>query len=570
MDIIMMAITIYIVSVILIIITLYTIQNSKKKSLKKEIVDLEILKNKIDSAPIMPELAKIEAYLNNEKLEILYNNWKNRLESIRKEQITKINDMLIDTEYSLSRLDYLGTIYKVANLEMEIYKVRENSAKLLGEIKEITTSEEKNRDIITKLKKRYRDLYESFNQKQEEYGEIAKPISLQFENISKRFEDFELVMEQNEYTEVTKIIRAIDEMLEHIQIVVEEVPSIIMMANIVLPKQIKEAKDTYKSMQKEGYPLDYLNIDDNIKKSNSKINDIVTRAKVLNLEDSLFELKVLHEYFDNLFNDFEKEKISKNNYLEKKEALNNRLSKMNELLYNIFSQLEELKNVYNMSNKDIELLTNVREETKKLTDSYETLIAHTGNNTFAYSQLIKEVEALAKELIVIEESLNTSLDALGSMKEDEMRAREQLEEIKNIVREAIRKINISNIPTIPDSYHIYLDEANSSINDIILELNKKPITISVLNTRVDTARDLALKLLAHAKDIIRYANMSEIGIIYGNRYRSTYKEVDNYLSAGEMLFYEGDYYKSLEVIINCLNRLEPGIKEKLKSLYNGR
>ena len=32
------------------------------------------------------------------------------------------------------------------------------------------------------------------------------------------------------------------------------------------------------------------------------------RLKVLNLEDSLFELKVLLDYFDSLFNDFEKEK----------------------------------------------------------------------------------------------------------------------------------------------------------------------------------------------------------------------------------------------------------------------
>ena len=43
-------------------------------------------------------------------------------------------------------------MYKIAKLEMEIYKVRASSAFLLNEIKDITNSEERNRGSITKLK----------------------------------------------------------------------------------------------------------------------------------------------------------------------------------------------------------------------------------------------------------------------------------------------------------------------------------------------------------------------------------------------------------------------------------
>lgn len=65
-----------------------------------------------------------------------------------------------------------------------------------------------------------------------------------------------------------------------------------------------------------GYPLDYLNVEYNIEEANKKIKEIVDNAKVLNLEDGLFELKVLLEYFDSMFNDFEKEKIDCSNYDE--------------------------------------------------------------------------------------------------------------------------------------------------------------------------------------------------------------------------------------------------------------
>ena len=48
---------------------------------------------------------------------------------------------------------------------------------------------------ITKLKTRYRELFERFNSTKGDYGVIAESISLQFENIAKKFEDFEKVIE---------------------------------------------------------------------------------------------------------------------------------------------------------------------------------------------------------------------------------------------------------------------------------------------------------------------------------------------------------------------------------------
>jgi len=94
----------------------------------------------------------------------LYQNWKERLHDIKNIKIPKITDMLIEAEYSLSQMDYKSTMYKIAKLEMELYKVRTSSEFLLDEIKEITNSEERNRGSITKLKSQYRKLIEKFEE----------------------------------------------------------------------------------------------------------------------------------------------------------------------------------------------------------------------------------------------------------------------------------------------------------------------------------------------------------------------------------------------------------------------
>ena len=542
------------------------VRHGKKKKMKRALEELEIEKNKLASSPIIPELAKVESFLNNEKLEVLYNEWTNRLNQIRENQIPKLSDMLLEAEYSLSQRDYKQTIYKIAKLEMELYKVRTNSEFLLGEIKEITHSEEKNRSIITKYRAHYRELYQKFTDTKSEYGVFANNVNVQFEVIAKRFEDFESIMDNNEYTEVNKIVNIIDELLKHMEIVIEEVPSISLLTSTILPKRIKEIANIYNNMVSDGYPLDYLNVEYNINEANTKINDVIEKTKSLNLESNLFELKVLLDYFDSLFADFESEKIARKSYEENNYNLKNKLSKLNEIVDDIFSQLDEVKNVYNLSDENIETLKEVRKELIDINNNYKVLLDHTVNHAFAYSKLLKEVEGLFSNLNKVEEKLDNSLDVIGSMRDDEVRARQQLEEVKMILKESKLKMRDYKLPVIPDNYYIELKEASAAIKEIVKELDKKPITIEVLNTRVDTARDLVLKLYTKTKDLLKVAMLSETAIVYGNRYRSYYDGVNKTLNISEQLFYKGEYQKSLDNSIDILDKIEPGIYNKLINL----
>ena len=565
--IILVEITLGIVGVVAIIVVLNVLQNRQNKHLKEVLTNLEIEKNRIDSTPIIPELAKVEAF-KNEKLDVMYEDWKERFEHLKNDDIPRITDMIIEADYSLSQTDYKSALYKVAKLEMEIYKVRTTAQFLLNEIRDLTSSEERNRALITKLKATYRDLYQQFKDNKEEYGDVTKSVSLQFENIARRFEDFEELMENKDYVEVDQLVKAIDEMLKHMKIVVEEVPSIVLMATSVLPLKIKEVEETYNKMVQMGYPLDYLNVEYNVTEANKKIDDVLARTMVLNLEDCVFELKVLADYFDSLFEDFDKEKRNRNTYEEVNKGFKKKLDKMNKIVSEIFKQIDDIKNVYNLSSEDVELLNQVHAELDTLNGDYKVLMDHTSNNTFAYSKLTKEVEALSVRLGNTEAKLDACLDTIGNMHDDELRARQQLTEIRTLLKDAKNQIREYNLPIIPKFYYTELDEAQLAIKEIIKELDKKPITIEVLNTRVDTARDLVLKLFGKTKEMMKTARFAEMALVYGNRFRSTEEELNKKLNYAESLFYKGEYQKSLELTINSLNVIEPGIYDKLQNLYD--
>ena len=563
--------TLFLLCAGLIIGVLNFVQSKKNKKLKKTLEKLEIEKNKLATSPIVPELAKVEGYLNNDKLKALYDEWSNRLKQIKDIQIPRLSDMILDAEYSLSQMDYKSTMYKIAKLEMELYKVRTNSDFLFGEIKDLTSSEERSRTIITGYKARYRTMYQKFTDSKVEYGKYADVINTEFEVIAKRFEDFESIMDNNEYTEVDKILNIIDELLNHIDVVIEEVPSIVLMTESVIPKKVEETLNVYNQMINEGYPLDYLNIEYNIKEINNKIQEIVERTNKLDMNQSLLELKVLMEYFENVFKDLEQEKLDRKNYEDKLLSLSTKLTKVNEVVDDMYNQIEEIKNIYNLNTDDVNVLSVVRKEVNELNTNFKVLQDHTKfNNTFAYSKLLKEVEGLSNNLSHTEDKLNGLLGVIGGMHDDEVRARQQLEEIKLVLKDAKSQMRQYKLPVVPDYYYIELNEANNAIKEIVKELDKKPITIDILNTRVDTARDLVLKLYTKTKDLMKNARFAEKAIVYGNRYRSSNNELSNTLNNSERLFYNGDYKESFELTINILNKIEPGIYNKILNLYSSK
>lgn len=562
-------IAIVVVAFLLIVGVIFFLRNDKSKRIKKKLEELEIEKNKLDSSPIVPELAKVESFLKNPKLEVMYKEWTERLQNIKDNQIPKLTDMILETEYSLSQKNYKSTVYKLAKLEMEIYKVRTNSDFLLGEIKELTSSEERSREVITDFKKKFRMLHQKFQQTKSEFGPMTNVVQKQFKVISKRFEDYETIMDNNEYTEINEIVLIINDLLKHMEIVVEEVPSIVLLAYNAIPKKITEVQEIYNWMVKAGYPLGYLNVEYNIEEAEKKIGDIIVRTKSLNLEESLFELKVLLDYFESLFTDFESEKVARASYEDNNVAFRNKLGKISSVVEDIFTQLDDIKNIYHLSEEDIEVLKQLHVDLSEVSNDYKVLIDHTMNNTsFAYTKLLKELEELSLRLAKIEDKLDNSLDAIGSMRDDEVRARQQLDEIKVILKESKLKMREYNLPYIPQSYYVELKEAMSAIREIVRELEKKPITISVLNTRVDTARDLVLKLYTKTKELLKVATFAETALVYGNRYRSSYDGLSNKLNLSEQLFLKGEYQKSLELTINLLNKIEPGIYEKLVYMYD--
>ena len=557
-----------IVAILIISIVFFIIYKQKKyKKLREKLEELERQRNLIVATPVMSELDKIKVIVHNEQLEDKYSEWVKRYDVIKNQRYGEITDKLLEVDNLIDTKDYNGAKNALINLEMEIYKLRVSTDNLLDEIREITMSEERNRAIVTKLKSRFRELERTLDNNRTAYSDVINNIELQFENIEKKFTDFEEVMEQNEYEEVVGVVKVLDEMIAHMGVVIEELPDLILLTDKILPNRIKEVRDTYDKMVAKDYPLDHMKVPYNLTQIENKVNDIKTKIKILNLEDSMFELKTFLDYLDNLFTDFELEKKSKKEFDETAKTFKVKLQKVNKIVTDIYNQLDDIKSMYNLEEEDLADLEEVNKELYRVNNDFNGIIKDLKNKAFPYSKLKDKILSLSNEFTKVEENLNLCLKSLGSMHDDEMRAREQLDEITELLKKCRAKIRHNPLPIIANDYFVQLSEANDAIYEIIKELEKTPITIKTLNIRVDTARDLSLKLYGTTNEMIKTAKLSEMTIMYGNRYKPLDKDIEKGLDAASKLFFQGNYKKSLETAIAAINIIEPDIHKKMLNLY---
>ncbi|MCI5732442.1 MAG: septation ring formation regulator EzrA [Tenericutes bacterium] len=555
--------TLIVFLIVFIVILISVIKSKKKKRMYKALDELEKEKNLLINVPVLSELSKVEALIKNNKLEEKYNAWKLKFDIIEKETIPYINDMLIEADFLVEKSSSKEVYKKIAEIEIKLAEIKTKVKKIMSEIKEITLSEEKNRATVIKLKSQYRNLKSKFESAKSDYEETTKTIELQFETIEKRFEEFEIVMEKKDYDEVIYVVKGLTEMLDHMSIVINEMPEIMLMGKSLIPKRTEDVSSEYIKLTREGYQLDYLNVEYNIVETEKKVSSIFDRVRVLNLEDVSFELKTILDYYDSLFNDFETEKLSRKYYEDGLKSFKKTIKHVYKVLTAFDEKLPEMKENYNITDDTFTSLELFKKELASIKKDYQKLMQLDNNHTFAFSKLNQELEIIALKLSKLHEKVNSLLQKVGNLHEDEQRARSQLEDIKLLLKQSKYQIRKNRLPIIPNNYYVELKEASDAIYEIQKELNKKPIDVDTLNIRVNTARDLAFKLHNTTATMVKHALLSEYAIVYGNRYRSSKPMIDEGLQKAENLFFEGEYKMSLDLSISTLDIVEPGIHKKI-------
>ena len=544
----------------------FFLRKRKKNKLINGINELEFKKNELEGRPVLTELSKIEDIAKSEQLEEKVSEFKDRY-SEAKERLSKITDQLVTLDEYVNNREFKEYYDKYSEIESELYEIEEEINSILEEIDDIASYEEKYRDIVTKLKVRYRTLEKVYANKEESFGDIKKVIKMQLENIEKRFADFDLVMEEKLYNEVILVVKSIDTMIDHLGIVMDELPDILLLLNDLIPGRIEDLKIEYDRMIEEGYPLEYLDFPNNIEKIEKRKNDIMDRAKVLNITDSLFDAKVILEYLDGLFKDLEVERTAKKDFEINNEEFAKRLKLVDTAIKDVYNQMDDIKSLYGLKESDLEVIDNLSLKTSSLNKEYKKLLRDVKKGKNSYVKENIDFNVLIANLDRLSDEVDRSIKSLGSMYEDEVRARDELQSMNELLVKCRSRVRNYNLPIIHENYFIEVSEAEEALEAVKQELESKPIIIKTLNMRVETAHDLIFKLNNRTNDLIKYAYFTELMIVYANKFKKENNLSDD-LSKVEYLYSQGEYKESYNLCLKIMDAITPNSSKKINKICN--
>jgi len=203
-------------------------------------------------------------------------------------------------------------------------------------------------------------------------------------------------------------------------------------------------------------------------------------------------------------------------------------------------------------------------------DSLQAIISHMmsiresiDSNDFSYKEIVDEMKELLKQTELFEHDIQYFFDKRDQMYMTEKRALDELENINIVLLEIKSQIKNNHLPVINESYKDYISDSYKKANEISFLCKSRPIILENLSKQVDIARDIIYKLYDNVHNLVVTAEMVEEAIVFGNRYRSSFLEVNTELTKTEVLFRNGEYTRALAIAVDIIEKIQPGSYERL-------
>lgn len=554
-----------IVCVCVLVVIVFTIiyRAIRLKMYRKEIVELENRMNAIKTLPIQYRLGRVKGIGKNmpevlEKYEI-YEAEFNKLNVFQNNDIMPlINE--IDEQLFYRKLS--GARKKLAKLRNEITEYEKKSQDLLKKIEVITEIENVQRLAIIKIKEKYRAASDNFAAVRFKIEDFVPAIPAIFDDIDNRFVALEDMMNNQRFDEAQRFASKIEKDVDLLAANLRDLPTYISIVRKYIPKRLEELYAIIEEMKGKDFSIERLNASMRYNKIRTDLENTIQAIKDLRLENVGSSIEVMTDELNGLGADLEKEQTAYNQYEEARNNCYRHIGRLDEGLKRTVSSLAELQRNYLLTDYNITIAEDYK-NFKPIIDDLAELTTIIESKDFSYSILIEEFDKLVKRCQPFDDALVKYNELENSLRLQEKRALDELDNINIVLLEIKSEIKNKHLPMINESYKDYIDDSYQKADEILKFIRHRPIDLERLSLQVDAARDVIYKLYDNVHNLIVTAEMVEEAIIYGNRYRSSFLEVNTELTKAELLFRNGEYTKALSTAVDIIEKINPGSYEML-------
>ena len=551
------------ICILLVIFATIVYRMFKLKVYRKEIIELENQMNAVKSLPIQYRLGRVKGIGKNmpEVLE-KYNLYVKEFDDLNSFQTNDIVPLINEIDEQLYYRKLTGAKSKLHKLKEEISNYETKSQDLLKRIEVITEVENEQRLEIIKIKEKYRAASDNFANVRFKIEDFVPSIPGIFNEIDERFVVLEEMMNNQRFDEAKTYAGKIEKDVDILTANLRDLPTYISIVRKYIPKRLEEIYAIIEEMKEKDFSIEKLSAASRYNQIGDALEQTIQNIKDLKLENVGASIEKMTEDLNDLTSDLEKEQTAFHQYEEARNNCYRHIERLDDGLKKTVSSLAELQENYLLADYKITIAGEYN-KFKPIVDDLARLTEIIESKNFSYSALIDEFNDLITRCQPFDDALIKYNELESSLRLEEKRALDELDNINIVLLEIKSEIKNKHLPMISESYKDYIDDSYQKADEIMKFIRHRPIDLKRLSEQVDAARDVIYKLYDNVHNLIVTAEMVEEAIIYGNRYRSSFLEVNTELTKAELLFRNGDYTKALSTAVDIIEKIDPGSYEML-------
>lgn len=547
---------------IVLLIVFICLRSSRKKKYLALMAEQEVRYNSLKSIPLSFKLNKAVAIARlDEKTIQSVAQYKDDFDQCQS-NLKQISSMLADTE----DLIQLGKL-KLAKLNLidvdNLLSLAETQVGTLnGFLDTILEKESAQRTEVTQLKDEFRTCKKALKEKSSQFAFCWDMIETKISACEKRFTAFEEWMYASEFDKASVELKGIRECLDEFSLIQKEIPGLLQQARGIVPNMIDEVSGNYAMESKKGVYLQHLEIPRNLEIIQETLKEDLNNLKNGKIENIKVHCEDYLQRLSQLSQQLKKESSSYDEVIQAQKKvqqgldtclnLQNYVESLNEEDLMRFG-IQEISQNLESSRLKIEALNNLKE---KINGMISENAVPASTILLSLKELMQDEESLANEYGALKAKIENA-------RSDEERANKQLLKLDLIMNEMQVKIRKNRLPNISSSFEEDLRKAYAYVDSIKSLLLENPLNIVLLNSTLNEAIDYIYKLYNDVNNVVGMAIMAENTIVFGNKYRSSYPDIDSELTRAELCYRNGEYTQALKIAIATIEKIFPENYEQL-------
>ena len=538
------------------------IRHMRVRKAKEELDRFENKYAELKGIPLSFKLNKATALSKvNKSIAENIQDYQNRFDSVQ-EKLKEFSALLAE----LDDLVYSKKIKK-ANAKMEeLEPVSISCETAIKEVDalfdEVLEQENMQRSNINVLKNNFREYKKLLMNNRGSYRQSVECLDDKIVQIENMFSIFEEWMFASEFNKAGDKQEEIRENMNELKKYLDVLPSLYEKATIVIPNREEDVALAFTQASKRGVYLAHLDVKKNLEVISDIVSDVLAKLSECNLENVDEMMEDCEVRLNQMEQSIAKEESSFDIVNEKITVLFTRIKELNvnvQSIKDVYSKVNERFGFENLSGK----LKEMDAKLDGLNEQRFNLENVLGHESVPYSTLLISYDEVAKETSKLESEAKELKTKLDNATSDEQRAKKQLIKLQLLLNEMKNKIMKYRLPSIDEKFESDIRDAQVYIVEIRQYLDETPLNVEGLNKKLQEAIDYIYTLFNSVNNLVGMADMVESAILFGNKYRSEYPEIDSELTRAELCFTNGQYTKSLKIAISAIEKLHPGAYEKL-------